>query len=389
LAYIVQFQIDGLAGREKPLQKRLHRDVNVFFGHNGSGKTSLLRILDAAMSNQTSELSDICFDRAEVVIYSDHLKSQVTHVFDKKPKRKRSKKYSMYRDLRPHYSESNLFEMVTAEQGWDITPELPKEFEGSWHHEFLSIHRLYDAILGRAGQKTMATDPITSRNHDSAFEKMLAQYWTTYFAKIQNSIRTRQQEGFAEILMAMIKRSKPSAKRSSAQIDTAKAFGKLQEFFGESTPFRFVNQVEFREALKGSENLQVIVKVIEKLEEDVKLIATPKTRLQEFLDRIISGGKRIIVSDSSIDVLTKKDEAIGVRSLSSGEKHILRLLVSVLRAERSSFLIDEPEMSLHINWQNSLIGMMRELNSSCQIIAATHSPEVVANVPDQNIFRMQ
>ena len=39
--------------------------------------------------------------------------------------------------------------------------------------------------------------------------------------------------------------------------------------------------------------------------------------------------------------------------------------------------MDEPEASLHIEWQQKLIAMIRELNPNVQIILTTHSPAVI------------
>jgi predicted ATPase len=39
-------------------------------------------------------------------------------------------------------------------------------------------------------------------------------------------------------------------------------------------------------------------------------------------------------------------------------------------------LMDEPEISLDIDWQFELINIIRELNPNCQIIISTHSPSI-------------
>ncbi|ENE00249.1 AAA ATPase domain protein [Escherichia coli P0304799.3] len=39
--------------------------------------------------------------------------------------------------------------------------------------------------------------------------------------------------------------------------------------------------------------------------------------------------------------------------------------------------MDEPEISLHLNWQEKLISTIKELNPWCQIIIVTHSPAIV------------
>jgi predicted ATP-dependent endonuclease of OLD family len=43
------------------------------------------------------------------------------------------------------------------------------------------------------------------------------------------------------------------------------------------------------------------------------------------------------------------------------------------------FLIDEPELSLHIDWQRIVLRELQNQSSGRQIIACTHSPEVGAD----------
>jgi pentatricopeptide repeat protein len=61
--------------------------------------------------------------------------------------------------------------------------------------------------------------------------------------------------------------------------------------------------------------------------------------------------------------------------LSSGEKQVFAILLQMLLQEEKPaiILLDEPEISLHIEWQRELLTNMRKLNENCQIIAVTHS----------------
>lgn len=67
--------------------------------------------------------------------------------------------------------------------------------------------------------------------------------------------------------------------------------------------------------------------------------------------------------------------------LSSGEKQILAILLTVLVEDQKPYVLfmDEPEVSLHIEWQKKLIDLILELNPSVQIILTTHSPAVIVN----------
>jgi wyosine [tRNA(Phe)-imidazoG37] synthetase (radical SAM superfamily) len=64
--------------------------------------------------------------------------------------------------------------------------------------------------------------------------------------------------------------------------------------------------------------------------------------------------------------------------LSSGEKQVFLILLTVLLQDGKPYilLLDEPEISLHIEWQRVLIKMIRDLNENCQIIIVTHSPSI-------------
>ena len=82
--------------------------------------------------------------------------------------------------------------------------------------------------------------------------------------------------------------------------------------------------------------------------------------------------------------ISNKQGEIDYGRLSSGEKQLLILLSEALLQDQKPhiFLADEPELSLHIEWQRKIIPAVRELNPNAQVIAATHSPEVAAHYKD-------
>lgn len=65
--------------------------------------------------------------------------------------------------------------------------------------------------------------------------------------------------------------------------------------------------------------------------------------------------------------------------LSSGEKQMLVILLTVLlQNHRESILImDEPEISMHLDWQLELLNQIQKMNPNCQILLTTHSPGVI------------
>lgn len=78
---------------------------------------------------------------------------------------------------------------------------------------------------------------------------------------------------------------------------------------------------------------------------------------------------------------TKDGERLQLSDLSAGEKQLLYLLLTVFLMDEKPavLLLDEPELSLHITWQENLLEALRKLNPACQIIMTTHSPSIFVN----------
>ncbi len=68
-----------------------------------------------------------------------------------------------------------------------------------------------------------------------------------------------------------------------------------------------------------------------------------------------------------------------IKSLSSGEKQIATLLYASHISSQEVILIDEPEISLHINWQRNLLKEIVSKIKNKQIIVCTHSPVIGTN----------
>ena len=83
----------------------------------------------------------------------------------------------------------------------------------------------------------------------------------------------------------------------------------------------------------------------------------------------------------------KERRQLSLTSLSSGEKQLLILLTESLLQQKQPyvFIADEPELSLHIEWQRNLISSIRRLNPQAQIIFATHAPEIAGNYSNRLI----
>lgn len=80
---------------------------------------------------------------------------------------------------------------------------------------------------------------------------------------------------------------------------------------------------------------------------------------------------------------TLSGKALPVRALSSGEKQLLLILSNVFAAQDrpTLLIIDEPELSLNIKWQQLFTDALRKCNYSgrAQLILATHSFDLIAD----------
>jgi ABC-type glutathione transport system ATPase component len=110
-------------------------------------------------------------------------------------------------------------------------------------------------------------------------------------------------------------------------------------------------------------------------------LSLPKLRFQDMVDDLFSDtGKKIVRTENEIR-FSQIGETLVPYQLSSGEKQMLAILLTVLVEDNQHYVLfmDEPEVSLHIEWQKRLIDLCVELNPNVQIILTTHSPAVVMN----------
>jgi ABC-type lipoprotein export system ATPase subunit len=106
----------------------------------------------------------------------------------------------------------------------------------------------------------------------------------------------------------------------------------------------------------------------------------------ELLTRIVN--QRLAVSSKTLLVGGAGELAIQIRSrtidpeqLSSGEKHHLILFFTLLfnTSPRTLVLIDEPEVSMHIAWQQEFLRDLAEVAKLVDLdfLIATHSPDII------------
>ncbi len=112
--------------------------------------------------------------------------------------------------------------------------------------------------------------------------------------------------------------------------------------------------------------------------EEYDTIFGKKTLFIQQINSIFRETQKSFLEDNFSFKIEEQDNEITPYELSSGEKQIFIILLKVLLQENKScvFLLDEPEISLHLDWQRELISYIRALNENCQLIIVTHSPTI-------------
>jgi predicted ATPase len=157
-----------------------------------------------------------------------------------------------------------------------------------------------------------------------------------------------------------------------------------------------LESVNFHNA--GSE--QVAAQVLKVYRDSLKEIVEIRKKAFAGIERYLNAvndffkDKKLVVEPQStgyIDPIVKMrfDDGSsykGLSNLSSGERQIATLIYAATQiSQQKILLIDEPEISLHVDWQRKLLNKISEQSSDCQIITCTHSPVIGADYDDEYV----
>lgn len=139
--------------------------------------------------------------------------------------------------------------------------------------------------------------------------------------------------------------------------------------------------------LYGFRRISNIVERWNELQNRLAQIFSPRDKYLRICNELFQRKKLELTSSNEIRFTSRTDKVLTPQMLSSGEKQLLILLSETLlqKEQKSIFIADEPELSLHVLWQEKLISSLRALNPHTQIIAATHSPDIVGPLSDRVI----
>jgi len=396
MAKFVEAQIDGLAGRPQVINVKFHSDLNVFWGLNGSGKTSFLKILHSALTGEVSGIVRVPFKSARVSfedgsgsgkIYTRSIRK--TARISDLGREERELLEVLEQEGASEAERERVFLDVAGKLQWKTVPEVPRASSRHFFHGYLPISRMTD--LARRNPYATRREPTGLLNEaiiDEEFARQTAALWRDYSNTALTRIRQAQEEGLADVLSAILTGERGRS-RAKAAIPSDVAFELVTSFFrGQRIAPQLTSFEKFAENYDRNRLLQDVVERISDIQASIREAQEPERRLVEMFDNLFPANKQLIL-DSRVGVGFRiGGERVPLESLSSGEKQIVRLLLECLAARSHAILIDEPELSLHVDWQHRLVSYMRLVNPEAQLILATHSPEVMADVPVDKVFEL-
>lgn len=415
--------IDGFWGNKKAVAQ-FNKDVTIFIGFNGTGKSTFVNLIAATLSLDLAQLSSLQFNTIQIKL------------IDRKTQRSRTIKvskqnsddsigvelyeYKVGTKLYRFLTESRIVRSRDRLEAYRRLPshreellKLKKELSSLVEISQISVYR-------QSYDESLEYDP---RQRFSAVDERLRQLFEK-FARYQLKLETRlneiskkfQQDAVSSLLYNEQFDQFNLKKSKLKQIDLKGLSEKLYLAFKElgiqdknKDIERHIQKIEsaingLKDGKSGYQADDVLAlpliyrtnHIIDSLNQSEKEKNDITEARQNFFETIHSfmSNKRFSYDNKtgelSFRINQEGEQSFPWTNLSSGEKQLLIQFLEVLLQESRSviFIADEPEISLHVTWQENLLKAIRNLNENAQLIIATHSPDIVADFRDK-VLNMQ
>ncbi|TYT75224.1 AAA family ATPase [Desulfobotulus mexicanus] len=372
--------LEGFLGQDKAIRINFNEDINIFTGRNGSGKTTLLKLLWYVLSGNLSlAMNEIPFKRAELKT------SEYTCTLDRKRPTGRvevlhhgsgARYLSEFLHDGERYLLSEKDQADTALFNIGSSLFLPtfRRIEGGFsigRHRPGSKEHLTDDI-GKslsAFSRRLSNDKhslvLSIGTHD--IEKLLIKEYASRSEEL-NSLKMGYSDNFKKAIKDL----------ENYMVEFKKEFHKTQKRKKKNSS----NPLAEEPSISPVEMklLEAAKKEMEELETFTEKIMQPFNVIKEIVSSIMQhSGIRL---DSTLTI-GEAAKAIHSEFLSAGEKQLFSFIAYNSFFQNAVILIDEPELSLHVDWQRQLFSILVKQQSSNQFIVATHSPFIYAKYPDK------
>ena len=167
---------------------------------------------------------------------------------------------------------------------------------------------------------------------------------------------------------------------------------KIDKILDELFPSRVIKKIW------GKKGKEYLLAEIEAINNKMKVNLFSK-KVKKYIGTInsflIHSGKEVYFEKKEANFylrLLKRKKIIDIEFLSTGEIEILNLCTQLFFNEKKIIIIDEPEKSLHLEWQilfGKIIDTILEYDNDLQIITATHSPFIVNEKKTEKIKNLK
>ncbi len=361
IQYIKRIEIKSLWGTHN-VEWDLDEKINILIGDNGSGKSTIINLINAVINEGHSEADNkskyaYLFD--EIIITFDNGRI----LFYKKVANNKEKLNEMLDDV---HNTVELSKNIMEEAKKYLKKEPFKKFRlEPFNVEFTSVGGGYWATNIPKKERKNIIDLIDvlriSTFDDYLKDSKLVEY-TSRDAHINTELDIELRRVSSRFTSYQFKLKKQETEKIAQNENQIKELASK-------------DSADYKEL----ENLRFNLKEIDQIRTDIH---KRKEDFIKIVNKLFENStfpelNKTIGFDEDNDIIFIKEDKHTIRldQLSSGEKQVLLILLTVLLQEdkKGILLMDEPEISLHLRWQIELIDTIQRLNPNLQIIISTHS----------------
>lgn len=354
--------IEGLHGKSD-IEISFERDLTVLTGRNGSGKTNVLKLLWYMISpNLERAVAEIDFNCARLLTdkYSVEVSRSDQYVVFQ------SREDSFAFDSRNGSRDAGLPSRMMAVKRHRFS-ELDPEWEFNLENANRCIRNLHTSSLFFPTYRRIEERAMRPRGEAYELKRAIEDYSKRISVDNHRLIASISTSDVKDLIVGEY--ANLSEKALSLREDLLKEIVSIASQ-GDVPKFG------------AEERLKRISSTIEQANKKQSDLFSPYEKMQEMVAHFMRGKSVRISNNISLGDF---EEIISADSLSAGEKQILSFLAFNAFFRNSPIIIDEPELSLHVDWQRTLMPTLLGQGSSNQIVVATHSPFIYSRYPEKEI----